>query len=417
MKCYLMLFRKQAVENNQTRLYGQVFVATPVKFWIITAFLGAIIVGLFIFLATASFARIEAVRGAVVLTNGIVQVRAPIGGVLTEFYLNEGERVERGQQVGKIIESAAADGTGTSVGAQLAAINSKITQLNARIEQSRLLVKLDIAAKSRERVDIVNRISRSEELLVSEMALLEELRRGSERIQQLYDRNLISADAVSQQTIQVIRARQGLERLRADIYALNLQRDNIAFEQEQIHAQAKLNELQLLAERQSLQDELQVIQGIRAFDIVAPVSGTTTAILVSDGNSIDPARQVFSILPEGSTYQVELYLPSRAIGFVEIGQSVRLLLDAFPYQRFGAQSGVVAEITSSVIMPGELQLLVDVQEPVYRITVTLEESTFTANDRELALQAGMLLTANIILEERTILSWLLEPLISVSRRT
>jgi membrane fusion protein len=92
-------------------------------------------------------------------------------------------------------------------------------------------------------------------------------------------------------------------------------------------------------------------------------------------------------------------------------------LDAFPYQRFGAQSGVVAEITSSVIMPGELQLLVDVQEPVYRITVTLEESTFTANDRELALQAGMLLTANIILEERTILSWLLEPLISVSRRT
>lgn len=412
-----MLFRKQAVENNQTRLYGQVFVATPIRFWIITSFLGVIIVGLFVFLATASFARIETVRGAVVLSDGIVQVRAPIGGVLSEFDLKEGEQVERGQQVGRVTESAAADGTGTRVGAQLAGIASKIAQLNARIEQSRSLVELEIAAKARERNDIINSISRSGEMLVFEMALLEELGQGSERIQQLYDRSLISADAVSQQAIQVIRARQDLERLRADIHALKLQRDNIGFEQEHIHAQARLNELQLLAELQVLQDEREIIEGTRAYDIVAPATGIATAVLVTDGNSLDPARQVFSILPEGSAYQVELYLPSRAIGFVEIGQSVRLLLDAFPYQRFGAQSGVLAEITSSVIMPGEMQLLVDVKEPVYRITVTLEESTFTANDRELALQAGMLLTANIILEERTILSWLLEPLISVARRT
>lgn len=412
-----MLFRKQAVENNQTRLYGQVFVATPIRFWIVTAFLGAIISGLLVFLASASFARIETVRGAVSLSSGIVQVRAPIGGVLTEFNLKEGMQVARGQHVGRITESAAADDSGTRVGAQLAGIASKITQLNARIAQAQSLVELEIAAKTRERDDIVDRINRSEEMLQYEIALVEELGGSSERIQQLYERNLISRDAVSQQTIQVIRARQDLERLRADIHSLKQQRDNVAFEQELIVAQARMNELQLLAERQVLQDEREIIEGRQAYDIVSPATGTATAVLVTDGNTLDPGRQVFSILPEGSTYQVELYLPSRAVGFVEPGQSVRLLFDAFPYQRFGAQSGVVAEVTSSVIMPGEMELPVDIKEPVYRITILLENETFTANDRDFTLQTGMLLTANIILEERTILSWLLEPLISVAQRT
>jgi hypothetical protein len=45
--------------------------------------------------------------------------------------------------------------------------------------------------------------------------------------------------------------------------------------------------------------------------------------------------------------QAEIYIPSRAIGFVKPGQEVRLLYDAFPYQRFGAYRGRVVAASSS----------------------------------------------------------------------
>lgn len=412
-----MLFRKEVVEARQTRLYGQVLIATPISFWFVTAFLSTLIGALIVFLATASFARIETVPGAVVPSDGIVHVRAPGSGVLSEFDLQEGQSVLRGQVVGRITAFAAADDDSTRTGAQLASIATKIARLETRIEQSAIVTDLELTAKQREHVELTARIARQRDMLILEDELLAEAHGGFARIMQLSERDLVNAEAVSQQNVQLINTRQGVMRLRSEIDTLTVQRENIAFEQQETTARARLNELQFEAEREALQDERRLLMSEQAFDIIAPTSGTATAVLVSEGYDLPSTQRVFSILPEKSTLEVELYVPSRAIGFIERGQSVRLLIDAFPYQRFGAKGGRVAEVTSSVIMPGSQDLLVEIKEPVYRITVSLQYDTISAFDRDVNLQAGMLLSANIILEDRTILTWLLEPLLSVARRT
>jgi len=59
---------------------------------------------------------------------------------------------------------------------------------------------------------------------------------------------------------------------------------------------------------------------------------------------------------------------------------------------------------------------VTVQEPVYRVQVARGQQEIRADDNSVPLQSGMLLSADIVLEQRSLLSWLLEPILSLRGR-
>jgi len=110
-------------------------------------------------------------------------------------------------------------------------------------------------------------------------------------------------------------------------------------------------------------------------------------------------------------------VPARAIGFVAPGQMVRLLYDAFPFQSFGSYRGTIASVATTMLQPAELpELVLALKEPAYRVKVALERQTVDAFGREVALQPDMTLRADIILERRSLLEWLLEPLMSARHR-
>ncbi|RED10696.1 HlyD family efflux transporter periplasmic adaptor subunit [Pontivivens insulae] len=412
-----MLFRRQVVEGQRQRLLGQILIATPIRFWIVTGFLAAFIAGLIFFIAVASFARIETVRGVVVPSSGIVHVRAAGSGVVSDFAVEEGDSLQQGQVVGRVTASNTSDADGTRTNAEILSIARNIAQLDLRREQLATIVELDLTAKAQERRDLARRIDFAEQRLDLQVEMLRVLERNTARISELAEQNLINAQSQSAQLVELIRARQAEQQLRTEILELNLRQRGIAHLEHQLIAQARFDELELEAERARLENELNIISGATAFDIIAPADGTVTAILASDGFTLSGGTQIFSILPKNSTLEVELYVPSRAIGFIETGQDVRLLFDAFPFQRYGAQHGRILQVTSTVITPTDTNLLVDISEPVYRVTVSLASDTIAAEGRNLPVQPGMLLNANIVLEERTILAWLLEPLFSIARRT
>ncbi len=55
-------------------------------------------------------------------------------------------------------------------------------------------------------------------------------------------------------------------------------------------------------------------------------------------------------------------------------------------------------------------------ERVYRVTVAIDHQTIEAYGKAVPLQAGMTLTADIILEKRSLIQWLLDPLLSLRGR-
>ena len=78
------------------------------------------------------------------------------------------------------------------------------------------------------------------------------------------------------------------------------------------------------------------INGRRAYVIRAPTAGRIST-LQATRRTDTPIRSASSWRSSQSTavLQAELLVPARAIGFVEVGQPVRILYDAFPYQHFG----------------------------------------------------------------------------------
>src|SRR2546426_11673115 len=73
--------------------------------------------------------------------------------------------------------------------------------------------------------------------------------------------------------------------------------------------------------------------------VVALQSGTVTTVLAEVGQTVTPAQPIVSILPRGAALEASLYVPSRAVGFVEVGQQVLMRYQAYPYQKFGQYPG------------------------------------------------------------------------------
>jgi len=129
--------------------------------------------------------------------------------------------------------------------------------------------------------------------------------------------------------------------------------------------------------------------------------------------SANPRHPLVSIIPMGGHLQAQLYVPSSAIGFVKAGLPVKLRYNAFPYQRFGSHKGVVVQVAHSILTPNEVPATIQLHEPVYRVTSSLVHPYVKAYGKRLNLTPGMLLKADIILDQRPLYQWLFKPLYSL----
>jgi len=171
----------------------------------------------------------------------------------------------------------------------------------------------------------------------------------------------------------------------------------------------------------ALDQELAEAESRRQIQIMAPQSGSVSSIQTAQGGNAAANVPLLSIVPAGSQLQAQLFGPSRSIGFVRPGQRVLLRYQAFPYQKFGFYEGRVTSVSRAALSPSELpqQLaglttLYGATEPIYRITVVLAKQTATAYGRPAALQPGMLLEADVVIERRSLIEWVLDPVLSLT---
>ena len=153
--------------------------------------------------------------------------------------------------------------------------------------------------------------------------------------------------------------------------------------------------------------------------VVALRDGQITNIQVKQGDFVGANQTLALIVPQSSVsraQQVVLWVPSRAVGFVQPGHKVRLMFDAFPYQSFGAGSGRVADISLAPIMPNELPIPIETNEQMYKVLVTLDRDTLEAYGRSWPLRAGMRLSADLVLDEKSLLGWLFDPVTAMRKR-
>lgn len=409
------LFRKEVLESRRNQWLGGISLVQPLRGWILAAFAISAALLVLAFLFFGDYTRRSRVSGQLVPTAGLVTVMAPAIGVIERLLVDEGQSVGRGQALA-VVSVARALTSGESVADALGEALQRRQTGAAREARSREELMHAQAAGIERQI----RIAREEaEGIVEEAATRDEqvrlARQILERYRRLSDDHFVSEMELQQQeqiVLEQVSARQALDRQRRSILRNIAQLEQSLAE---MPAQQATQDAVLEQELAAIaRDRVQTQTGAELL-VKAPAAGIVASRVVETGQGVQAGQPLLTVLPEGSSLEAQLLLPSRAIGFIGPGDSVLLRYQAFPHQKFGHHKGTVKQVSRSALAQnsGSMTGAGGSGEPVYRVRVELEAQTITAYGRPEPLRPGMLVEADILGENRKLYEWVLEPLYSV----
>ncbi|MCI0517943.1 MAG: HlyD family efflux transporter periplasmic adaptor subunit, partial [Woeseiaceae bacterium] len=198
--------------------------------------------------------------------------------------------------------------------------------------------------------------------------------------------------------------------------ALNAERQDASARLEQL-ASLRAARLAEIAEASSrLAQRETTVRASVSQTVVAPVDGRVSALHISEGQTVLADTLALSLLPATAQFHAELLVPARSVGMLDEAARVQLRFDSYPFEKYGVHGATVERIARSLLLPGDARLPVAIAEPVYRVRATLDRQHVEVDGSRRALTAGTTLKADILVSERTLLEWILAPVISAGRR-
>ena len=405
------LFRESALASQRRRFLGKVLLAgpasTPFAVLIAGACLAALIAMAFVIQVPS---RLHA-PGVILPVGGLTTVSAGQGGVIEEVLVKPGDLAEAGSTLMTLaVDRALADGIG-----------SYRTRSASAAQQRKLLMQ----RRDREQKAFGARI-RSMRLKQAALESTLDLLRG--RIENAARQvELADADYRRLKTLasQGHSARRDVEP--AELRWLQAMALLDQLRSRQIETEAEIGRLseQTVVERRSFQAldlNLQIeserlaeraveLDGLSRLAVVAPTRGQLADVLVSAGKPVNAGDPLVSMHSPGAAMEARLYLSSAAAGRAEAGQEAVLKLTAFPSRQFGVLRGTVTEMTSSPLEASAIRLVPNLLAPAYEARVRLEQQHMQASTRRWPLRPGLGVDATIIETRRTLIRWLMDPLI------
>ncbi len=404
------LFRQEAIDAQREKYLGETTLARPVAYWVYTLLAAAIALVLLGVAIWGEYTRRERVEGFLALDVGAARVLIPDPGRVAELLIKEGDEVAAGAPIAKITyDRSTAETSATELASRRGLLEREQQQVRELGEQQ--------VAQVRKRVkDLEGELAQADREIKLQEERVRSAREQATRFQKLAAEKFVSdlvakqkQDDVTDQEIKLQALKRARSQVDRDLSAAKMEEPSI-----QLRSRGQVD--QVSRQLSELQESLAGVEARRETVIKAPVSGTVTNIAVVQGQSVPADTPLATVLPRGSGLHVELLVPSRAIGFIQKGQQVVLRYEAFPHERFGQYKGTVSEISRNVWAPGEKIGPLPVREPVYRVDVKLERQSVAALGAEIALRPGMLVNADILLERRTLLEWLFEPVLQLRGR-
>lgn len=411
------LFRSEAMERFHARPWQPPLLSKPVSGPLLAVVALAAAAAFVAFGTSFQFARKEQARGYLVPESGWSRVSTRFHGVVQRLLVEPGDRVRTGDV---LLELSPGDGLGRSRTVErdlLERLRGTWEVLEARMRLIDARHKVDRALHVSQRQADESQLDLLKEEIERHGSRLATARRRHRDGQRLAaDGSLAEADVLaladevdarrliaSEKEREANRIRSvladGDDRLRR--LDLDAERDRLALS-ERIH---------------DLAMEESRIRGQETARVLAPRDGIVASVRAGVGDRLQPGALLLDIVPEDGVLQARLFARSAAMGFVETGQEVRVHLDAFPYQRHGAQTGRVLAISETTLPPGEAGVLGDAGPglgvpvgPTYRIDVAFPTGFNLAPSQRAALRAGMTLSADLVRDRSTLLDWMLEPL-------
>lgn len=396
--------------------------------------------------AWAAFGSVDIVAvadGRLVPQTYVKIVQPAEHGTIKEILVREGESVQAGQVLMRM-DAQLADADRRTIEADLALRRLHLRRIDAELAGAPFAPRAgdppDLARQTAELYQANRRAF--EDAVAQERAVLAKAQQ-----------DLASARAVEaklRQVVPVYRDReQAFNKLGEDGYAgkllvMDRQRERIEKEQELVaqsaaaesaaatllQSESRIGQLesnyrqQLQRERTGHLGEIQKQQQELAkrvhrdtlLELRAPQAGTVKDLAThTPGTVVSPGTILMTLVPSSESLRAEVWISNDDIGFVRLRQPVKIKVATYPFQKYGFLEGRVLTISGDAGNGGSGDRTAPQEQrersaPGYRALVALDRQELARDGIAYPLTAGMAVSAEVLLGERTVLEYLTSPL-------
>jgi adhesin transport system membrane fusion protein len=398
------------------------------------------IIGFFIFLLLwANFAVIDEVTkgdGKAIPSSKIQKIQNLEGGIISELFVKEGQIVEAGAPLIRLDDTRFASNVGETEADRLSML-LRVERLSAEVDDRPLNFPEDVLkavpgqAKSEESLYISRRQQLhdeigglQEQLIQRQQELREFASKQAQYRQQLglqrqeinMSEPLVAQGAVS--PVEVLRLKRAEVETRGQLDAttLAIPRAESAIKEVQrkidetrgkfrSEALTQLNEARTDLNKASATGKALEDRVSRTL-VTSPVRGIVNKLLVNTiGGVIQPGSDMVEIVPLDDTLLVEAKIRPQDIAFLHPGQEAIVKFTAYDYTIYGGLKAKLEQIGADTITDE------DKKTTYYIIKVRTERSHLGTDEKPLLIIPGMVASVDIITGKKSVLSYLLKPII------
>lgn len=412
---------------------------------------GSLLLGLIIaFFVTAftwaSVTEIDEVtrgQGKVVPSRSLQIVQSLEGGVVEEIRVIRGDRVEKGEVL-MVLGGGLFEGEFQEVQQRLFALQAKIQRLQAEVNEEPLSFSPLVEESAPDVVASETRLFHGRRIeLNSELQVLE--RQGFQRRQELTEAHaaLNTAEAgvrLAQSELGLIEplVKRGLE---PETSLLQLRRtlNDLRGEQERQRSAIRRIEASIeeVEDRKQAQRDAYLVQALAELSdttaqaaelqeglpararqverttLRAPMDGVVNQVHVTTlGGVASPGEPLVEVVPVGDSLLIEAHIRPADIAFLYPGQPVKVKLTAYDFARYGGLDGDLVTIGADVVEVPQGEST----ELMYPVQVRTEGNLYDADSQPLDVIPGMVAEVDILSGKRSILDYLMEPVVKVRDR-
>jgi adhesin transport system membrane fusion protein len=387
-------------------------------------------------IAWANWAKIDVVirgSGKVSPASQVQNIQSLEGGIISEILVTEGQVVEVGQPLIKISDIAFSSSFEENRLLYLELL-ARSSRLQAEAFGQDFIPDAEVSADAPQLIKserslfnsnqqqlegtlngLEEKISQQKSALLEAESKQRQLRKSLELVKReikikkpLKDRGIISEveflqlqqrEAEFEGEIEA--ARLSVPRIESTIEEarFNKQKERLNFQNE---AKRELNEVN--AEIGRIKEAQTALQDrVSRTTLRSPVNGIVQRLYINTiGGVISPGNNILDIVPQEDALLVELRIKPADIAYVNVGQFARLKFSAYDFAIHGSLQGIVTFVSADTITNEE-------GESFFVVRVKPSKSFLGVKSGELPIKIGMTAEADIITAQKTILSYLTEP--------
>lgn len=391
---------------------GRIQVNTPPKLWAISLIAAAFFCASCAYLCLGHYTRRVTAYGMLVPAAGLITLRATGIGQVLRLAVRQDQRVVAGQVLAELDNPVDSATLGNTMSLVTSELDSERRGLQENLQTHQTLAASQEAALRANIVSLQAQLTQNSGQLALQRRQAAAMAALLERIRPLSTQGYISVYDLQQQQAATYNAEMQIK---------VLQSQRLAMQQQIIGAKAQLRQIPLTLATQQNDTRAKLVQvdqdlaqneAQRAWVVKAPKEGIVSTLLVRPGQAVTTGQALLVVVPSESPLEAQLLVPSSAIGFVRAGDRVLLRYQAFPYEKFGVHFGVVSQVSRSALLPPEVADLVgqEVGTPLYRVSVRIDDQAVAAYGQFITLRPGMEVSADILLDRRRLIEWVVEPL-------